>query len=57
MFEPKVPKCVVKINFIDFNSFSLLIINIRILLNFENECYTFNMEKKHLKKNCLQSIL
>ncbi len=48
-FETKAFKCVIKMDFTNFNPFSLLIINIRILSNLEKEWWTFDKENRHLK--------
>jgi hypothetical protein len=56
MFKSKAPKCVINMNFINLNSFCLLIMKIKILFNFEKEWCTFDMEKKCLKKeDCPQA--
>jgi len=49
MFESNVLKFVVKMNITNFNFFLLLIINIRIMFNFEKEWCTF--DKKNVFEN------
>jgi len=55
MFKPKAPKCVINMNFIDLNSFCLLIIKIKILFKFEKEWCTLDVEKICLKKRGLST--
>jgi len=50
-FEPNVLKLNIKTIFITSNPFSLLIINVKILFNFQNEWCTF-----YRKKGCLKKI-
>ncbi len=52
MFDPNVVKCAMKMNFTNFKSFVLLIINVKIIFSFEEEWCTFNKKKRHLKKKC-----
>ncbi len=49
-FEPNVFKLNIKNKFITSNPFSLLIINVKILFNFQNEWCTFDRKKGCLKK-------
>jgi hypothetical protein len=49
-FEPKVFKSVLKIIFTCSNHFSLLIINVKILSNFQNEWCTFGRKNDIWKK-------
>jgi len=49
-FEPNVLKLVINIIFIISSPFSLLIINVKILSNFQNEWCTFDRKKGRLKK-------
>ncbi len=50
-FKPNVFKWIIKISFINSSPFALLIINVKIFLNFQNEWCTFDFFKKgHLKK-------
>ncbi len=49
-FEPNVLKLVIKMVFINSNLFSFLIINVKILSNFQKEWCTFGRKKKCLKK-------
>jgi hypothetical protein len=51
MFEPNVFKLVIKNNFISSNVFALLIINVKILSNFQKEWCTFCREKEMFEKN------
>ncbi len=44
-FEPNVLKWVIKIIFINSNPFGFLIINVKILSNFQKEWYTFGRKK------------
>jgi hypothetical protein len=50
-FEPNVFKWVVKTIFITSNPFAFLIINVKILPNFQKEWCTFSIKKGYLKKN------
>jgi hypothetical protein len=43
-------KWVIKTNFINSNLFALLIINVKILSNFQKEWCTFGKKKRRLKK-------
>ncbi len=45
MFESNGLKFVVKIYYTNFNSFTILFINVKILFNFEKEQCTFDKEK------------
>jgi hypothetical protein len=45
MFEPNEFKLVIKIIFISSSLFALLIINIKILFNFQKEWCTFDRKK------------
>jgi hypothetical protein len=56
MFEPKVFICVVKMNITNFNSFSFLIINLKIFLKFEKGWCTFDKEKGCFKKKDFASL-
>jgi hypothetical protein len=49
-FEPNVVKWVIKIIFINSSPFSLLIINVNILYNFQKEWCTFGRKKKMFEK-------
>ncbi len=49
-FEPNAFKLVIKIIFISSSPFAFLIINVKILSNFQNEWYTFGKRKGRLKK-------
>ncbi len=49
MFLPNVLKWVIKTILISSNPFPLLIINVKILSNFQNEWCTFGRKKRHLK--------
>ncbi len=49
-FEPNVLKWVIKTIFISSNPFVILIINVKILSNFQKEWCTFGRKKGHLKK-------
>jgi hypothetical protein len=49
-FEPNVFKWVIKTIFINWSPFALLIINLKILSNFQKEWCTFGRKKRHLEK-------
>jgi hypothetical protein len=50
IFEPNVLKWVIKTIFINSSPFAFLIINVKILFNFQKEWCTFGRKKGHLKK-------
>jgi hypothetical protein len=50
-FEQNVFKCVIKLTFISWSTFALLIINVKILSNFQNEWCTFGRKQKTFGKN------
>ncbi len=52
-FEPNVFKWIIKVVFITSSLFSLLIINVKILSNFQKEWCTFDFKKKRLKKTMI----
>ncbi len=54
-FEPNVLKWVMKTNFINSNPFALVIINVKILSNFQKEWCTFGKKKWCLKKKTIHS--
>ncbi len=57
IFEPNVFKWVIKIVFINSSPFPLLIINVKILLNFQKGTCTFGKKKRTFEKKQGLSIL
>jgi hypothetical protein len=49
-FEPNVFKWIIKKKFINSSPFAFIIINVKILSNFQKEWCTFGRKKEHLKK-------